>query len=195
MFRTKNKNKYILLHKSNKRKKKTKIKNYKNIYISLIIFISLIISILIIFHKKILFFLSEEQITNELNKIINKVFYYNGKIYWENKTSINYTLIKKEFKEFQNITLSFKNHLDFIKRKHPKVSIIITIHNQEKNIKAIYYSIQKQELKDIEIIFIDDASTDNSALIIKSLKEKDNRIIYLKNEINKRVYILEIGEY
>ena len=186
MFRTKNKNKHILLHKSNKRKKKTKIKNYKNIYISLIIFISLIISILIIFHKKFLFFLSKEQITNDLNNFIYKVFYYNNKIYWENKTSINYTLIKKELKEFKNISLSFKNPSDYIKRKHPKVSIIITIHNQEKNIKAIYYSIQKQELKDIEIIFIDDASTDNSALIIKSLKEKDNRIIYLKNEINKR---------
>ena len=138
MFRTKNKNKYILLHKSNKRKKKTKIKNYKNICISLIIFITLIISILIIFHKKFLFFLSKEQITNDLNNFINKVFYYNNKIYWENKTSINYTSIKKELKEFKNISLSFKNPSDYIKRKNPKVSIIITIHNQEKNIKTIY---------------------------------------------------------
>ena len=137
MFRTKNKNKYILLHKSNKRKKKTKIKNYKNIYISLIIFISLIISILIIFHKKILFFLSKEQITNDLNNFINKVFYYNNKIYWENKTSINYTLIKKELKENKNISLSFKNPSDYIKRKYPKVSTIITIHNQETYINTI----------------------------------------------------------
>ena len=57
-------------------------------------------------------------------------------------------------------------------------------------------------MKDIEIIFVDDESNDNTSLIIKKLMEKDKRIIYLKNNINKRTFyswnkgILEAkGEY
>ena len=42
-----------------------------------------------------------------------------------------------------------------------------------------------QSLKEIEIIFIDDASTDNSTLLVESLMKKDKRIKYLKNNENK----------
>lgn len=43
-------------------------------------------------------------------------------------------------------------------------------------------------MKDIEIIFVIDASKDNSEKIIKELMEKDKRIILLKNEENKRAF-------
>ena len=76
------------------------------------------------------------------------------------------------------------------------------MHNQDKYIKYIYSSIQKQEIKDIEIIFVDDASIDNTAKIIKDLMRKDKRIIYLKNNVTRRAFysrnkgILEAkGEY
>ena len=52
----------------------------------------------------------------------------------------------------------------------------------------IYASIQQQELKDIEIIFIDDASTDNSSFVIKDLMKLDKRISYIKNNINKKQF-------
>ena len=42
-----------------------------------------------------------------------------------------------------------------------------------------------QSLKEIEIIFIDDASIDNSVLDIENLMEKDKRIVYLKNKKNR----------
>ena len=35
---------------------------------------------------------------------------------------------------------------------------------------------------------MDDASTDNSSSIIRELMEKDKRIIYLKNNINRKQY-------
>ena len=43
-------------------------------------------------------------------------------------------------------------------------------------------------MKDIEIIFVDDASTDNSAKRVKELMEKDKRIVYLKNDINRKAF-------
>ena len=60
--------------------------------------------------------------------------------------------------------------------------------------KYIYASIQKQKLNDIEIIFIDDNSKDNSPQIIKNLMKKDKRII-LKIKIIKVPFILEIEEF
>ena len=35
---------------------------------------------------------------------------------------------------------------------------------------------------------MDDESTDNTSLIIKDLIEKDKRIIYLKNDVNKKAF-------
>jgi len=90
---------------------------------------------------------------------------------------------RKEIQEKDSVEISYENSEDFCKRENPKVSIIITIYNQNNFIENLYAHIQKQELKDIEIIFVDDASTDNSSIIIKQLMEKDKRIVYLKNEI------------
>ena len=46
----------------------------------------------------------------------------------------------------------------------------------------------KQSFKDIEIIFIDDASEDNTTKKVKKYMEKDKRIVYLKNDINKAAF-------
>ena len=44
--------------------------------------------------------------------------------------------------------------------KHPKISIILPIYNRAQYIEKILLSIQNQNLKDIEIIFVDDMSKD-----------------------------------
>lgn len=64
----------------------------------------------------------------------------------------------------------------------PKVSIIIPIYNSAEYLKACMDSIVKQTLKDIEIICINDGSTDNSEKIIQQYAKKDKRIIYIKQE-------------
>lgn len=63
-----------------------------------------------------------------------------------------------------------------------KVSIIIPVYNVEKYLEKALDSACNQTLKDIEIICIDDYSTDNSATILKKYAEKDSRIklIFLK---------------
>lgn len=58
----------------------------------------------------------------------------------------------------------------------PKVSIIIPVYNVEKYLARCLDSVISQTLKDIEIICINDGSTDNSANIISVYAEKDERI-------------------
>ena len=57
-----------------------------------------------------------------------------------------------------------------------KVSIIVPVHNTEEYVTDCVSSIQAQTLKDIEIILVENASTDNSPAICQKLAKEDNRI-------------------
>ncbi len=59
----------------------------------------------------------------------------------------------------------------------PLISIVVPIYNVEKYLKQCIVSCQKQKLKDIEIICVDDGSTDNSLSIVKKMAKKDKRIV------------------
>ena len=63
-----------------------------------------------------------------------------------------------------------------------KVSIIIPTYNVEQYLVECMESVVRQTLKDIEIICINDGSTDNSLQILKSYAEKDDRIILIDKE-------------
>ena len=65
--------------------------------------------------------------------------------------------------------------------KMPKVSIIVPVYNGEKHIKKCIESLINQTLKDIEIIFVDDGSTDNSRNVIESYNDDRIRYIYQEN--------------
>jgi glycosyltransferase involved in cell wall biosynthesis len=66
----------------------------------------------------------------------------------------------------------------------PKVSVIMSVYNGEKYLAEAIESILGQSFRDFEFIIIDDASRDDSCKILKEYKEKDDRIILLKNEKN-----------
>ena len=72
--------------------------------------------------------------------------------------------------------------------KNPKISVIVPIYNSQKSIKSTLRSIQNQNMKDIEIILIDDFSKDNSSQIIKEIHKNDPRILIINN--NKNMGIL-----
>ncbi|MCI8968149.1 MAG: glycosyltransferase family 2 protein [Lachnospiraceae bacterium] len=57
-----------------------------------------------------------------------------------------------------------------------KVSVIIPIYNVEKYIAECVESVQKQTLKEIEIICVNDGSLDNSMKIVGKMALKDKRI-------------------
>lgn len=57
----------------------------------------------------------------------------------------------------------------------PKISVIIPVYNTEKYLHQCLDSVVNQTLKEIEIICIDDGSTDSSLEILKEYAQKDNR--------------------
>lgn len=57
-----------------------------------------------------------------------------------------------------------------------KVSIIVPVYNTGKYLSECLDSIINQSLKDIEIICVNDGSTDNSLEILEEYSEKDSRI-------------------
>lgn len=73
----------------------------------------------------------------------------------------------------------------FTKVINPKISIIISVYNGKGYLKTAVRSIQNQDFKDIEIIIIDDFSTDDSVKIIRELMKEDPRIVFLSNKENK----------
>lgn len=64
----------------------------------------------------------------------------------------------------------------------PKVSIIVPTYNVEKYLVECMESIINQTLQDIEIICIDDGSTDNSGKILDEYATKDSRIKVIHKE-------------
>ena len=65
----------------------------------------------------------------------------------------------------------------------PKVSVIVPIYNVEKYLEKCLDSLVNQTLEDIEIILVNDGSTDNSGQIAKKYANKyKDKIIYLEKE-------------
>lgn len=70
----------------------------------------------------------------------------------------------------------------------PKVSVIIPVFNVEKYLATCIESLINQTLYDIEFIFINDGSEDNSQQIIEEFQKKDSRIILI-NQANQGVSV------
>lgn len=67
-----------------------------------------------------------------------------------------------------------------------KVSVIIPIYNQEKYLRSCMESVLLQNLQEIEVICVNDGSTDSSFNILSELSWTDDRIIIINQE-NKGV--------
>ena len=74
--------------------------------------------------------------------------------------------------------------IKYRKPKLVKVSIIIPVYNVEEYLRQALDSVIHQTLKDIEIICVDDRSTDNSFEILKEYASKDGRIKILQTDKN-----------
>lgn len=88
-----------------------------------------------------------------------------------------------------------------MEEKHPLISIITPVYNVEKYLEQCIISIQAQTYKNIEIILIDDGSTDNSSVMCDEYAEQDTRIRVchkvnggLSSARNKGIEIA-VGEY
>ena len=110
-----------------------------------------------------------------------------------NKYNYDFTLkqyilkIENFFKLCNNGTLL--NKKKFMKNEIPKISIISPIYNRQKYILRFLRSIQNQNFDNIEIIFVDDFSSDNSVETIENYQIEDERIILVKHNKNKGTLI------
>lgn len=65
---------------------------------------------------------------------------------------------------------------------NPKISVIVPVYNVEKYLPECLDTLVNQTLNDIEIIIIDDGSTDRSRQIIQQYRERDARLAVLRQE-------------
>lgn len=70
----------------------------------------------------------------------------------------------------------------------PGVSIVIPLFNDEEHVAAALDSCLAQTLADIEIICVDDASTDRTASIVEQYAARDARITLTRQERNSSAY-------
>lgn len=64
----------------------------------------------------------------------------------------------------------------------PKVSVIIPVYNAEKYLRQCLDSVLNQTLREIEVICVNDGSTDGSLDILREYEQKDSRIVVLTQE-------------
>ncbi|MFY9174694.1 MAG: glycosyltransferase [Peptococcia bacterium] len=64
------------------------------------------------------------------------------------------------------------------------VSIIVPVFNNEKHLKESLDGVITLNYKNIEIIVIDDGSSDSSVEIIKEFQKRDDRILFFQNDFN-----------
>lgn len=67
-------------------------------------------------------------------------------------------------------------------KENIKISIVIPVYNSEEYLTECLTNVLKQSLKEIEVLCVDDGSTDNSPNIIRELAKKDSRVILLNQE-------------
>lgn len=69
--------------------------------------------------------------------------------------------------------------------KNPKISVIVSVYNTEKYIEKCLDSLLNQTYSNIEIVVINDCSTDGSLKILKKYAKKYDNIILIENKENK----------
>lgn len=70
----------------------------------------------------------------------------------------------------------------------PLVSVIIPAFNAEATIATAIRSLQMQTWRNVEIIAVDDCSTDNTAAVVRSMAERDGRVRLLRAQRNSGAY-------
>jgi glycosyltransferase involved in cell wall biosynthesis len=65
-----------------------------------------------------------------------------------------------------------------------KVSILMPVYNAGEFLRKSVQSVLEQTHKELELICVDDKSTDNSLEILKGFASKDNRLIIIEHSSN-----------
>ena len=180
-------------------KKSSNFQKFEFIKISRIILIIMILLIIFIIAYYLLFHYNnkyqETNVYSNLKKenIINSNVLNILENYQYNKTNRDELIPYLNYIEYAKEGI-FLNKNKYKASNNPKISIIISLFNREQYIKSALRSVQNQDLLDIEIIVINDLSTDNSSEFVKEYQKEDQRIILLENKENMgTLYSKSIG--
>jgi glycosyltransferase involved in cell wall biosynthesis len=89
---------------------------------------------------------------------------------------------------YNSLINKYSNKKDLKFKKNPLISIIIPLYNNKNEyILRSLMSIEAQTLKNIEIIYINDYSKNDSIFFLNILKIIDKRILLIKNEKNRGI--------
>ncbi len=68
--------------------------------------------------------------------------------------------------------------------RKPQISVIIPVYNKARELSKCLYTVCNQSLTDLEILCVDDGSTDSSWEVLRAYQEKDSRIklYYQRNQ-------------
>ncbi|MEK7224643.1 MAG: glycosyltransferase [Bacteroidota bacterium] len=84
----------------------------------------------------------------------------------------------------------------------PLVSVVMLSYNHARFISSAIESVLNQNLNDLELIIVDDASSDNTVSILEEYSRKDSRVKYFVNEKNlgynknfEKAMLLANGDY
>lgn len=68
-----------------------------------------------------------------------------------------------------------------------KISVVLPVYNGEKYVGRAIESILTQTHRDIELVVVNDCSTDNTQSVLQEYSAKDSRIVLIKNETNQKL--------
>jgi glycosyltransferase involved in cell wall biosynthesis len=75
----------------------------------------------------------------------------------------------------------------------PLVSVLLPLHNAERTIRPAARSILRQSLRDLELVVVDDGSTDRSATIVEELARTDSRVRLARQDHRGLCAALQLG--
>ena len=87
-------------------------------------------------------------------------------------------------RKFLDKCLKSDNNNFYEKSDNPIITTIIPSYNCQKTISSSVRSVQYQNCTNIEIIIVDDFSTDKSREIIRNIQLKDKRLVMIENKKN-----------
>lgn len=111
---------------------------------------------------------------------------------WINKVFLHYNLEEITFQTLTEKTTYDELQIQSVPRKvtdGPKVSIILPAYNAEKGIQIAIESILNQTYQNIELIIVDDCSTDGTLQVIKRYAKVDPRIKWDQTPQNSGPYV------
>ena len=163
--------------------------DFKHSYLYLFIFFLIIIIVSVFFLIKFIFKNKSDYDYDDNTKPSNESIYYEEK-FDSYKDAFNKA---KDFIDKNLKGILINNEVKKVSEK-PKISAVIPCYNCKNYILRNIRSIQNQDLSNLEIVVVNDFSSDNSQSFLEQLQKEDPRIKIINNQKNMGfLYTSSIG--